>query len=1071
MKHFLTILLVLSVAGLFAFTAAELELRDNATAEHTPLQTHAASSQPVDELYDLQFQFPVGVGGGEAGIETDGNYIYTTKWNGGSVFYQYQLDGTYVGEITCGAATAIRDLAYDGTYFYGGAATTTVYEMDFTNQVVISTITAPTACRAIAYDPDADGFWANNWSTDITLFDRNGNTINSFVVGAMGSFYGLAWEDVLPDGPFLWGASQDGNGNELVKMDIAAGGTQVETYDIANSGITYAAGEIAGGLYIADGLVAGKWTIGGIVQNVTIWGLELGDAADPAAPAAPSDFAVVPDASGALSATVAWTAPSLQVNGDPLTDLDEMRLYRDGVLIYTDSNPTVGGAATYVDAAVPASGTYEYGLVGYNDAGEGLMVTTSCWVGEDVPAAVTDLTLVQTAPGVLSATLTWVNPTEGMHGGPFNQPIVGYHLTRSDGVVLEVAGETTTYVDNTIPASGTYGYEVVAYNTVGDGAAAMSNYTLIADSGLIVEDFEATNGGYTTGGTANCWEWGIPNYPEGPATAHSGNNCWATGLTGPFLNSSQCYLQTTPIALSSGNAFFSFYHWYDFGPSNWDGGNLKISTDNGSTWELIYPDGGYPTDELASSNPLNPEPGYCGEPGLGWVEAMFDLSTYAGQEVVIKFDFGSSSVVEHPGWYIDDVMYATESGDPGYITGNVMLDGGSGNVEDVVVTAGAATTNPDANGDYELTVMPGTYIVSATLAGYEPATQTDVVVTEGQTTSGVDLTLVAIPPVLLPPADVAVDENTGLVTWNEPGSGGGILAYHTGYDANGIGTGAAVDFSCAARFTADELTDYYGMPINAVRFVIHSADFTQVMAKVWEGGSYGDPGTEVYSADVTGSIVVGDWTEHMLTTPVTLVAGNEYWVGYEISASGDHPAAVDAGPMVPEKGAWMLYNGSWSLLPDLGATLDFNWCIEGVVGSGADMVAPIVQTYKPQYPAPASRTNGALSSVHAGSGYQVDVTRDLMGYNIYLDGSLIASNIVDTQYQLVNLIYGQTYVVGVSAVYDEGESDVIEVSFVYMGDEAGPNGVVAITALGGNYPNPFNPETDIFYETGRCSED
>ncbi|MEZ5197065.1 MAG: hypothetical protein R2764_11850 [Bacteroidales bacterium] len=35
-----------------------------------------------DAMFDLQFQWPVGVGGGEAGIEANGTYIYTTKWNG-----------------------------------------------------------------------------------------------------------------------------------------------------------------------------------------------------------------------------------------------------------------------------------------------------------------------------------------------------------------------------------------------------------------------------------------------------------------------------------------------------------------------------------------------------------------------------------------------------------------------------------------------------------------------------------------------------------------------------------------------------------------------------------------------------------------------------------------------------------------------------------------------------------------------------------------------------------------------------------------------------------------------------
>ncbi len=89
-------------------------------------------SSGTDELFDLQFDWPVGVGGGEAGIECDGNYIYTSKWNGTS-FCKYELDGTYIGPFNCGSAGSVRDMAFDGTYFYGAAANTTVYQMDFTN--------------------------------------------------------------------------------------------------------------------------------------------------------------------------------------------------------------------------------------------------------------------------------------------------------------------------------------------------------------------------------------------------------------------------------------------------------------------------------------------------------------------------------------------------------------------------------------------------------------------------------------------------------------------------------------------------------------------------------------------------------------------------------------------------------------------------------------------------------------------------------------------------------------------------------------------------------------------------
>ena len=77
----------------------------------------------------------------------------------------------------------------------------------------------------------------------------------------------------------------------------------------------------------------------------------------------------------------------------------------------------------------------------------------------------------------------------------------------------------------------------------------------------------------------------------------------------------------------------------------------------------------------------------------------------------------------------------------GWIEGTVSLTGGTGNVEDVVVTAGSVTANPETSGIYSIGIYPETYIVTASIDGYETATIIGVVVEEGQITSGVDFTL------------------------------------------------------------------------------------------------------------------------------------------------------------------------------------------------------------------------------------------------------------------------------------------------------------------------------------------
>ncbi len=229
---------------------------------------------PSDAQFDLLFDFPVGVGGGEAGIETDGSFIYTSMWNGAGEFQKYELDGTWLETFTIAGAAGCRDIAYNGTYFYGGAASTTVFEMDFGAGTMVSTFSAPTDCRAIAYNEVDDAFYANNWGSNITKFDMAGANLGSFPVGPVGdSYYGMAFDN-YSGGPFLWGYAQVGTTqNELVQIELPSG-TETGVYFDVGSVAAVGTG-IAGGLCIDGTVVPDFWTLIGTSQNVNIWGLEL----------------------------------------------------------------------------------------------------------------------------------------------------------------------------------------------------------------------------------------------------------------------------------------------------------------------------------------------------------------------------------------------------------------------------------------------------------------------------------------------------------------------------------------------------------------------------------------------------------------------------------------------------------------------------------------------------------------------------------------------------------------------------------------------------------------------------
>lgn len=81
----------------------------------------------------------------------------------------------------------------------------------------------------------------------------------------------------------------------------------------------------------------------------------------------------------------------------------------------------------------------------------------------------------------------------------------------------------------------------------------------------------------------------------------------------------------------------------------------------------------------------------------------------------------------------------------GFIQGIVSIQGGGGNVANVIVTNGIQSVNPDQTGYYLLECEPGTYDLSASLNGYQTQTIEDVVVVEDQTTSDIDFELIPNP--------------------------------------------------------------------------------------------------------------------------------------------------------------------------------------------------------------------------------------------------------------------------------------------------------------------------------------
>ncbi|MBT4332261.1 MAG: T9SS type A sorting domain-containing protein, partial [Candidatus Cloacimonetes bacterium] len=94
--------------------------------------------------------------------------------------------------------------------------------------------------------------------------------------------------------------------------------------------------------------------------------------------------------------------------------------------------------------------------------------------------------------------------------------------------------------------------------------------------------------------------------------------------------------------------------------------------------------------------------------------------------------------------------------------------------------------------------------------------------------------------------------------------------------------------------------------------------------------------------------------------------------------------------------------------------------------------------------------------------------RGIESYNVYRDGTLLEDGITGLMHIDIAVPTG-TYVYNVTAVYDGGYESALSDDFEVTHVDA--NGILkpTVTALTGNYPNPFNPTTTISFSLAEAS--
>ncbi|HPK05285.1 MAG TPA: choice-of-anchor J domain-containing protein, partial [Bacteroidales bacterium] len=840
---------------------------------------------------------------------------YTAFWGTNGKFGKYTLAGEFIETFIIANVGGIRDLTYDGTYFYGGGGATTIYKLDFAKKTLEGTITSPVNVRHLSYDPVEDAFWCGDW-TSLRLVSRAGTTL---VTGTtLVSVYGSAYDGYSEGGPYLWFFSQTA---------VAGYGTEddrvmIQQYNIATNSITgvfhcaidipgYQTGGIAGGAFATDLLIPGKYVLMVNVQNT-------------------------PNLVGVYE---------LENTGNWL----DLSAY-NGVIQPTDDQDI----QVNFNTAGLEEGTYNATIKITHDGQnvtKGLVeipVTMHVYPPCPKPVDLTVDNITQT-----SAVLNWTaigNETTWnlKYGAPGFDP-------ETEGTL--VGGITKPYLLGGLNHSTDYAFRVQAVCDVKE----LSNWskekvfsTLCGANELpFVEDFEGV------GFPPKCWniydldgggtQWVVSSAQNHtPGGSKSAYHQWASGDQDGWLVTPQIQL---PEDLDINLSFWSFNLY----PGDYGKNSVLISTGSGDPDDEEF--------ELLWSPETVTQP---------WEETLIPLTDYAGEDVYIAFRYTGDNA---HGWYVDDVQVFVPGNVEGYVS-EATSPKNRTPIEGARVFTAHYEAFTDASGYYKLEGLPaGIYDISCEAEGYFISIEENFEIVEDDTKSlnfTLDYAQIAVNPdefdVVLPHESIKIEKltisnpnGTAPLTWNAsmlfsrrsytvhpvpegetkfieanlaqansiPGGAprenltrdDEIVLHYDGDNDSAIGANGE-ELSFAARFPSAMVAQYAGFSLEYVDVYIWDVPFGSTLM-IWGAGTTTEPGTLLYQQEFEA---VEEWNTINLDEPL-LLDGTDIWVGYHVEYdAGEYPGGCDEGPADPD-GAWVFINGGWYRLYELDPDLDYNWNI------------------------------------------------------------------------------------------------------------------------------------------------
>lgn len=382
--------------AIVAFTGLSLfaqEVRPIVTPAHEAFPGYTGpSGEPhhsPEALYDIQFDHNLTAATSSVGCAAATflqNKFWVSKWASDTVM-QLDINGNLISKFIISGLSGVRAFAFDGQYVYASNNTNTIYRIDTATHVLfpphITTSASGSQVRHLSYDPTlasgAGGFWVGNFGGDIDAINMSGTIVGNIPAANHGltGMYGSAYDDQTLGGPYLWIFNQGGaNATQIERLSLPTGTpTPLASRNVyldfqASNGLSQG---LAGGLFIAQGIVSGQWTLGGLIQgtpNNVLFGYELNDLVLLNNDAAVSGlrptkgYTRIP-----TSQTFAetYTVQAMNAGGNTISSLsvDFSVVFNGGSTVFTNtqtaSNVTSGQSVTLTSSAFsPANGVGTY---------------------------------------------------------------------------------------------------------------------------------------------------------------------------------------------------------------------------------------------------------------------------------------------------------------------------------------------------------------------------------------------------------------------------------------------------------------------------------------------------------------------------------------------------------------------------------------------------------------------------------------------------------------------------------------------------------------------------------------